>query len=133
MDQAFFVQLAVSLAAVAVLVALAAWAKIARPGAPLDDARARFLLQEEFPGRILDAVWVAVDGKGAVAKSGALALVLCELGDGHVARQIPWAQALAASFRNGRICIDLADVSAPVAVISLPSWPPKEIVKDLAA
>ena len=32
-----------------------------------------------------------------------------------------------------QIEIDLADVAAPVAVISLPSWPPKEIVKDLAA
>ena len=133
MDQAFFIQLAASGAAVALLVGLAAWAKIARPGAPLDDARARFLLNEEFPGRALDAVWVGVDGKGAVAKSGALALVLCQVGDGFVARQIPWAQALAASFKKGQISIDLADVSAPVAVISLPAWPPKDIVKDLAA
>ena len=133
MDQAFFIQLAASGAAVALLVALAAWAKIARPGAPLDEARARFLLSEEFPGRTLDAVWVGVNGKGAVAKSGGLALVLCELGDGYVARQIPWGQAISASFKKGQISIDLADVSAPVAVISLPSWPPKDIVKDLAA
>lgn len=133
MDQAFFIQLAASGGAVALLVGLAAWAKIARPGAPLDEARARVLLKEEFPGRTLDAVWVGVNGKGAVAKSGGLALVLCELGDGYVARQIPWGQAISASFKKGQLSIDLADVAAPVAVISLPSWPPKEIVKDLAA
>jgi hypothetical protein len=130
---AFFIQIAASGAAVAVLVGLAAWAQIARPAGPLDDARARALLAEEFPGRTLDGLWIAVDGKGAVAKSGAAALVLCQLGDGFVARQIPWGQALAASFRNGRIVVDLADVSAPKAIISLPDWPPPELAKDLAA
>ena len=50
-----------------------------------------------------------------------------------VARQIPWAQALAASFKDGRISIDLTDVAAPRAVIALPSWPPKGPQKDLAA
>lgn len=133
MDQAFFIQLAASGAAVALLVSLAAWAKIARPGAPLDEARARFLLCEEFPGRTIETVWVGVDGKGALAKSGALALVLCEVGDGFVARQIPWGQAISASFKKGEICIDLADVSAPRAVISLAAWPPEKITKDLAA
>lgn len=133
MNQAFFIQLAASGAAVAALVALAAWAKVARPGAPLDDARARALLAEEFPGRVLDSVWVGVDGKGVLAKSGALALVMCQHGDGYVGRQIPWAQALAASFRNGQISIDLGDVAAPRAVICLPAWPPANLVKDLAA
>ncbi|RAK61358.1 hypothetical protein DJ021_16885 [Phenylobacterium hankyongense] len=133
MAAAFFIQVAASGAAIAVLVGLAAWAQIARPARPLDDARARALLAEEFPGRTLDGLWIAVDGKGAVAKSGAAALVLCQLGDGFVARQIPWGQALAASFRNGRIVIDLADVSAPKAIISLPGWPPPELTKDLAA
>ncbi len=133
MGQAFYIQLAASGFAVAGLVALAAWAKIARPVAPLDEQRARFLFLEEFPGRRLDAVWVGVDGRGAVAKSGAVALVLCEFGDGYVGRQIPWALALSASFRKGQLRIDLADISAPVAVISLPSWPPNNLVKDLAA
>jgi hypothetical protein len=133
MGQEFYVQLAASGFAVAALVALAAWAKIARPVAPLDEERARFLLLEEFPGRSLDAVWVGVNGRGAVAKSGAAALVLCEFGDGYVARQIPWAMALSASFRKGELCIDLADISAPMAVISLPSWPPKNLTKDIAA
>ncbi|MFZ5718281.1 MAG: hypothetical protein ACOY5Y_02320 [Pseudomonadota bacterium] len=127
MDEAFFVQLAASAAAVGALVALAAWAKIARPVGPLDEPRARALLAEEFPERTVDAVWVASDGAGALAKSGGMALVICRLGDGFAARQIPWAQAVAASFRNGKLSVDLADVAAPRAVISLPSWPPKDL------
>ncbi|WP_372786371.1 hypothetical protein [Phenylobacterium sp.] len=133
MNQAFFVQLAASGLAVAVLVALAAWANIARPALPLDDARARRQLAEEFPGRALEGLWIAVDGAGAVAKSGAMALVLCRMGDGYVARQLPWAQALAASFKDGRISIDLADVAAPKAVIALEAWPPTGPQKELAA
>jgi hypothetical protein len=56
-----------------------------------------------------------------------MALVLCRVGDGFAARQIPWAQAVSSSFRNGRLRIDLSDISAPVATISLPSWPPKDL------
>jgi HAMP domain-containing protein len=130
LNQAFFIQLAVSGAAVAAMVALAAWANIARPTLPLDEARARRQLAEEFPGRGVEGLWIAVDGLGAVAKSGAMALVLCRLGDGYVARQIPWAQALAASFKDGRISIDLADVAAPRAVITLDAWPPKGLQGD---
>lgn len=127
MGQAFFIQLGASGAAVALLVALAAWARIARPAGPLDEARARALLAEEFPDRRLDAVWVASDGAGALAKSGGLALVICKLGDGYAGRQIPWAQAISASFRNGRLCVDLGDVAAPKAIIALPAWPPKDL------
>lgn len=133
MNQAFFIQLAVSGLAVAALVALAAWANIARPVPPLDEASARRLLAEEFPDRVLDGLWVAADGAGAVARSGAMALVVCRVGDGHVARQIPWAQALAASFKDGRVVIDLADVAAPRAVIALDPWPPADLAKERAA
>ncbi len=124
MDQAYFIQLAASGAAVAILVALAAWLGIARPSGPLDEASARALLAEEFPGRAVDALWVATDGAGALARSGALALVICRTGDGFAARQIPWAQALAATFREGRLSLNLGDVTAPRAIIALPSWPP---------
>ena len=127
MDEAFFVQTALSGAAVAVLVGVAAWAKIAKPAGPLDEHKARNLFECEFPGRKLDAVWVASDGAGALAKSGGLALVICQVGDGFAARQIPWAQAISASFKNGKLCVDLADVAAPRATISLPSWPPKDL------
>ncbi|HET6972329.1 MAG TPA: hypothetical protein VFH92_14465, partial [Phenylobacterium sp.] len=113
MSPAFLFQLAGSAVAVGALVGVAAWAKIARPAAPLDEARARGLLAQEFPDRALDGLWVATDGAGALAKSGGLALVLCQVGDGWAARQIPWAQAMAASFRNGRLSVDLADVAAP--------------------
>lgn len=127
MDEAFFVQLAASAAAVGVLVAIAAWAKIARPVGPLDEHRVRALLADEFPDRTVDAVWVASDGAGALARSGGMALVICRVGDGFAARQIPWAQAVAASFKDGKLSVDLADVAAPRAVISLPSWPPKDL------
>jgi len=133
MDEAFFVQLAASAAAVGVLVAVAAWAKIARPAGPLDEHKARLLLADEFPGRAIDAVWVASDGAGALAKSGGLALVICRVGDGFAARQIPWAQAVCATFKNGRLSIDLSDIAAPRAVIALPAWPPKSFNGDLAA
>ncbi|MBI1199478.1 MAG: hypothetical protein GC203_16575 [Phenylobacterium sp.] len=127
MNAGFFVQLGASAAAVGALVALAAWAKIARPVSPLDEHKAREMLAEEFPGRRIDAVWVASDGAGALARSGGLALVLCRVGDGFAARQIPWAQAIAASFRDGRLRLNLADVAAPTAVIALPAWPPKDL------
>jgi hypothetical protein len=127
LSQAFLIQVAASGAAVAALVGLAAWARIARPLNPLDDATARFYLLEEFPGRTVDQLWVATDGAGALARSGASALVLCRLGDGYVARQIPWAQATAAAFRSGRITLDLGDVAAPKAVIVLPHWPPADL------
>ncbi len=127
MDQAYLVQLAASGAAVAALVALAAWLGIARPAGPLDEAAARALLAEEFPGRAVDALWVASDGAGALARSGALALVICRTGDGFAARQIPWEKALAASFREGRLSLNLGDVTAPRAIIALPSWPPQDL------
>ena len=127
LSQAYLVQVAASGAAVAALVGLAAWARIARPLNPLDEASVRFHLAEEFPGRNIERVWVAVDGAGALAKSGASALVLCRLGDGYVARQIPWGQALAAAFRNGQVTLDLGDVAAPRATISLCAWPPRDL------
>jgi hypothetical protein len=127
LSQAYLIQVAASGAAVAALVGFAAWARIARPLNPLDEKTARFYLGEEFPGRRIDQVWVATDGAGALARSGASALVLCRLGDAYVARQIPWAQAMAAAFRNGQITLDLADVAAPKAVITLPAWPPADL------
>ena len=133
MNGAFFVQLALSAAAVGVLVAVAAWAKIAKPIGPLDEHKARLLLAEEFPGRTIDAVWIASDGCGAMAKSGGLALVICRVGDGFALRQIPWPQAVAATFKNGRLSVNLGDVAAPTAVIAFTAWPPENLKGDLAA
>ena len=128
LDRAFLIQTAGSAVAVGLLVALAAWAKIAKPMPPLSDARARALFAEEFPGKPLDRLWVTTDGRGALARSGASALVLCEVGDAYVARHIPWAQALAATFRDGVLKLDLADVAAPRARLAFDSWPPSELV-----
>ena len=124
MSQSFFIQFGASLAAAVAALGLAAWAKIAKPMTPLTDERARTLLEQEFPGRRLERIWVAVDGRGALAKSGAAALVLCEVGDGYVARHIPWGQAVASSFRDGVLRLDLSDVAAPLARLALLNWPP---------
>jgi hypothetical protein len=133
MDDAFFVQMALSAAAVGLLVAIAAWAKIAKPVGPLDEHKARALLAQEFPTRTVEAVWIASDGCGALAKSNGLALVICRVGDGFALRQIPWPQAVAATFKDGKLSIDLRDVAAPTAVIALPFWPPQNLKGDLAA
>lgn len=127
MDKGFLYQLAASVAAVGGLIALAAWAKIARPAGPLDEHRARHLLAEAFPARSVDALWIASDGAGALARSGGLALVLCQVGDGFAARQIPWAQAVSASFKDGKLRVDLSDIAAPITTIALPSWPPTNL------
>lgn len=124
LDKAYLIQTAGSAAAVGVLIALAAWAKIAKPAPPLDEARARALFADEFPGRSLDRLWVANDGRGALARSGPSALVLCEVGDGYVARHIPWAQALSSSFRDGVLKLDLGDPAAPRTRLAFDSWPP---------
>lgn len=124
---AVLIEVAASGAAVAALVAATAWARIARPLNPLDEAQARALFGEFFPGRRIEAVWVGVDGSGALAKSGAAALVLVRIGEAYAARQIPWAQALAAGFRSGQISLDLGDVAAPRAVIVFAGWPPKDL------
>jgi hypothetical protein len=130
LDHTTAIQIAASAAAVAVLVGVAAWAKIAKPKSPLNEVQARALLEDEFPGRRLDGVWVAIDGSGVLAKSGAMALVLCRFGEGFVGRQAPWAQTFAASFRDGRVSIDLGDIGAPKAVFHMQSWPPEGLDKE---
>ena len=124
MESAFLIQLAASAAAVAALIGLAAWARIARPFEPLDEAAAHRLFAEEFPDHPIDAIWLA--GEGALARSGAAALVLSRLGDGYVARRLPWDRALAGPVRNGRLQLDLNDPSAPRAHLTLDDWPPRE-------
>lgn len=127
MNSDFLVQFAASAAAVGGLVLLVAWARIARPVPPLTEAQARAVFAQEFPGRSLQGVWIAQDGAGAVARSGAAALVVCRVGDGYAARSIPWAQALSASFRDGLLRVELGEVGAPRAVLALEAWPPKDL------
>lgn len=124
MSIAFLIQTLGSALAVALMVAFAAWARIARPAPPLDEAQARALLAEEFPGRPIEAVWLAADGQGVLARSGAMALALCRLGDGWTARELAWDQALKGHYADGRLTLALKDPGAPRAVIALPAWPP---------
>lgn len=126
MSAAYLIQFAVSAAAVALMVGLAAWATRGRGAPALDAAAARAWLADEFPGRTLDGLWLAADGMGAVAKSGEAALVLSRMGDGYAARQVAWSAALAAAPRDGRIRIALSDPAAPRAVLAMAAWPPKE-------
>jgi hypothetical protein len=127
LNLAFLIQLAVSATAVGLMIGLAAWATRGRGAPPLDEATARRWLADEFPGRTVDALWIATDGLGALAKSGDRALVLTRMGDGYAARQVDWTTTLAARPQDGRLRIALADVTAPKAVLALPAWPPKEL------
>ncbi len=134
MDKALLIQLVGSATAVALLVGFAAWARIARPTPPLDVQAARALLADEFPDDPVDALWVAADGAGLVARSGGLALVLWRKGDGYVARAAPWTAAQAATVEGGRLKLRLADGSPRLSVSDGVAWPPPELVlRELAA
>jgi hypothetical protein len=124
---AALMQFAISAIAVALMVGLAAWMTHGRGAPLLDEPTARRWLADEFPGRVLDGLWLADDGKGAVAKSGDRALVLSRMGIGYAARQVPWAQAAGASLKDGRVRIAFTDVAAPRAVLAMTVWPPKEL------
>jgi hypothetical protein len=124
MTQAFLIQFAGSAVAVALLVGLAAW--LGRPKAlpHLDDAQARAFLTLEYPGRSVDGVWVTTDGRGALARSGDLALVLYAAGDGLVARHLAWSAAMAARPVAGSVQLALGDFAAPRARLAFSTWPP---------
>lgn len=125
-------QFGLSAVAVALMVGIAAWARIARPVAPLDTTLARALLSVDYPDLVPDVIWVSADANGAIARAGKDALVLYRLGDGWVTRHLPWDKALAAPIRGGRVRLKLSDPSAPVAklvVSGINPWPP-EGLKD---
>lgn len=125
---ATLVQLAASAALVAFMIAVAGWARIARPFAPLDQAAARALLAGEFPDRVADQVWVAGDGAGAIARAGEDALVIFRLGDSWVGRTMPWRLARVAPVRRGRVLLKLRDPAAPMARLAVSGvnpWPPE--------
>jgi len=128
--------LGASFVAVAAMVAIAAWARIARPTAPLDEAAARALLAAEFPDHAVGAVWLAADGFGVVARAGEEALVLYRLGDSWVARSLAWDRAVAAPVRGGKVHLRLGDVAAPtarLAVSGVNPWPPETRQTEKAA
>jgi hypothetical protein len=133
LDKALLIQVLGSAMAVGLVIALVAWASIARPTPPLDTRGARALLALEFPDDPIDAVWIAADGTGVVARSGDQALVLWRKGDGYVARETPWTNALAATVVEGRLKLKLTD-GAPRLAVEGGTWPPPELVaREVAA
>lgn len=129
LDKALLIQLSGSAAAVVLLVGLAAWAGVPRPAPPLDPAGARALLAQEFPDDRIEALWIAADRAGAVARSGDLALVLWRKGDGYVARAAPLAEALNAAVARGRVRLRGVDGS-PRLALDDGAWPPPEFVSS---
>ncbi|WGM38552.1 hypothetical protein [Caulobacter sp. NIBR1757] len=122
------IQLIGSAVAVAAMVGLAAWARIPRPTEPLDVPTARHLLDIDYPGYPIDAVWIAADGLGAIARSGGHALVLAQLGDSWVTRDMAWTAAVNAPIRGGRVRLRTPDPAAPklsLAVSGVTPWPPQ--------
>lgn len=126
MDKALLVQLLGSALAVALLVGLSAWARIARPTAPLDEAAARRLLADEFPDHGVTAVWIGGDGASVVARADEdLALVLWRKGDGYVARSAAWPDVVAARPTEGSVRLAAVD-GAPRLRLGQCPWPPQE-------
>ena len=127
------IQLLGSAVAVSLLVAIAAWARIPRATPPLDAEGARALLAVEFPDDVIDALWIAADGAGLIARSGDRALVLWRKGDGYVARETAWTNAVAATVDKGRLKLKIAD-GAPRLTLKDGAWPPPQFVsREFAA
>lgn len=125
-----------SAVAVALMVAVAAWARIARPSPALEPGSAAALLAAEFPDHKPTFTWIAADGAGLVARDGEQALVLYRLGDSWVARTLPWDDALKATVRGGKLRLKLRDPAAPIAKLAVSGvnpWPPEPSDEVLAA
>lgn len=124
----FIIIFAASAFGVAAMVALAAWARIERPRAPLTRASALALFEEDFPDRRPEALWVSDDGEAAVARAGQGALIAFRIGDGYVARAAPWSAVEAARRQGETVRLALNDIAAPKASFRLPqsaAWPPR--------
>jgi hypothetical protein len=133
LDKAQLIQLLGSAVAVSLLVVLAAWARIPRPTPPLDAETARALLAVEFPDDRVDALWIAADGAGLVARSGERALVAWRKGDGYVARDLPLSRAMAAAGGGGCLRLKTADGVARLALKDGAAWPPPQFAAREAA
>lgn len=120
------IQLGGSVVAVVLLVAFAAWLGVARATLPLDVEAAGRLLDLEFPDHRPNALWIAADGAGVIARAGELALILWRRGDGYVARETPWPAVAALKPVGGRLTVRLAD-ARPVFAVADDVWPPKDL------
>ena len=133
MDKALLIQLLGSAVAVGLLVALAAWARIARSTPSLDAEAARVLLAVEFPDDRIDVLWIAADGAGLVARSGARGLVAWRKGDGYVARDLPFSLAMAPTGAGGVLRLKTGDGVARLALKDGAAWPPPQFLSREAA
>ena len=127
MDLNFLIKTAASALAIALLVALAAWARIARLTPSLDEAAVRDILAFEFPGVQAASIWISEDGHGAIVRVSDEAFIVYRIGDSYVARSAPWALLAKAEPKNGAIDLRLADADAPRARFKLGEgavWPP---------
>jgi len=127
MTPAFLLQTLASFVAILLLVALAAWARIARPTPVLDEDTARALIAEEFPDHRIGPVWVADDGAAAIARSRDEALIVYRAGDGYVARSLSWSRLAEAKASGAAVALKLGDITAPRARFALAEgaiWPP---------
>jgi hypothetical protein len=124
-DQAFLIKTAASAVGIVLLVALAAWARIARPTPPLDEAAVRDLLAFEHPGVAIGELWLSDDGAGAIVRSGEAAIIVFRSGDGYVTRTVSWSAVVETPARDGVVALRLADVGASRARFRLAAvWPP---------
>ena len=126
LNPAFFAQTLGSAVAVLILVLLSAAVRIPKLRPPLDAPGANALMAEEFPGLPIEALWLARDGKGAVARSDDRALVVQRIGDGYVARETAWSDVAAAKFKDGVLEVRFADVTAPRLRLAFDAWPAQQ-------
>lgn len=122
----FWPQLIASGAAIGVIVAVVAWAKIAREWRPLDAESAAALFRYEFDCDRISELWLSADGEAAVAHAGAWALVAWRVGDGWRLRKVAFARLSAARAQGGRVRLRLDDPATPPISFTVGegAWPP---------
>lgn len=122
----FVLQLLGSGIAVAALVGLVAWARIARPAPPLDPESATALFAQEYGCDRLSELWIAPDGASAVGHAGDSALVAWRAGDGYRLRRVAFDHLTASKTAGGRVRLKLDDPATPTLSFTVASgaWPP---------
>jgi len=122
---AFWIQFAISFAAIGLMIALAAWAKIARPQPGLTPQQALKLIVLDFPTAEPRPIWIADDGHGAIARNGDQALLLFAVGDSYVTRSVAWSSLSGAQTKAGQVRLNLHEFEAPMAQFAVSgAWPP---------
>jgi hypothetical protein len=122
---AFLIRFAVSFAAIGLMIALAAWARIAKAQPALTPDEARRLMALDFPFAAFGPLWLADDGHGAVARHGDQALLLFAVGDSYVTRLVDWRSLSEAQMRPGQVRLNLHEFEAPIAQFAVSgAWPP---------